>query len=180
MLDETGFDVVDAIAVGDLSAVQSQVMPQAQNVKVQIVKAAVKASKDGDLKSLNVEFKVLEGITVTDAETGAEVTKYVGKSIFPGFMDLVVWANPETKTSQWYKDKQHLLGFKEFCKALEIDLKSVVVNDEFISSLVGRELTCNIVHEAETAQQVNQDTGKQERVKTGAVSVRLKNFRKVA
>lgn len=179
-MDEAPFEVVDAISVGDLSTVQSSVMPQAQNVKVSIVKASVKASKDKDLKSLNVEFRIVDGITVTDKETGVESVRYIGKVIFPGFMDLIVWANPETKNSQWYLDKQHLLGFKEFCKALDIDLKSVVVNDEFLTGLIGRELTCNIVHEEETANQVNPETGKAERVKTGQIAVRLKNFRKVA
>lgn len=179
-MDQVPFDVMDQISVGDLSAVQSSVMPQAQNVKVSIVKASVKASKDKDLKSLNVEFRIVDGITVTDKETGVESVRYAGKVIFPGFMDLVVWANPETKNSQWYRDKQHLLGFKEFCRALDIDLKSVIVNDEFLTGLIGRELTCNIVHEEETQQSLNVDTGKPERVKTGQISVRLKNFRKVA
>ena len=180
MEETVPFDVVDSVDVGDLNAVQSAVMPQAQNVKVLIKKCGVKASKDKDLKSLNCEFQIVEGIKVTDAETGEEKLQYVGKVIFPAFMDLLIWANPETKTSTWYKNKQHLLGFKEFCKALEIDLSSVKVNDEFCSGLIGRELTCNIVHEAETANQLDQTTGKTERIKTGALNVRLKSFRKVA
>lgn len=180
-MDETvPFDVVDSIDVGNLNEVQSAVMPQAQNVKISISKASVKKSKDGDLKSLNCEFKIVDGILSTNPETGEEKLQYVGKAIFPSFMDLLVWANPETKTSTWYKNKQHLLGFKEFCKALELDLSSVKVDDEFCTALIGKELTCNIVHEAETANQLDQATGKTERVKTGAVSVRLKAFRKVA
>lgn len=170
---EVPFDVTDGIAVGDLNAVQSEIMPQAQNVKVRIAKAAIKTSKDGGLKSLNCEFKIVDGILINDE------LKYQNKSIFPAFMDLLVWANPETKTSTWYKNKQHLMGFKEFCKALDIDLSSVVVNDEFIANLIGRELTCNIVHEAETSNVQDPDTGKIERVKTGTMNVRLKAFRKV-
>lgn len=169
---EVPFDVTDGIAVGDLNEVQNQITPQGQNVKIRIAKANVKPSKAGDLKSLNCEFKIVDGIMI-DGEP-----KYQGKSIFPSFMDILVWADPATKVSPWYKSKQHLMGFKEFCKALDIELSSVTVNDEFIANLIGRELTCNIVHEAETSLSVDPDTGKQERVKTGQMNVKLKNFRK--
>lgn len=169
---EVPFEVTDGIAVGDLNEVQSAIMPQAQNVKIRIAKAAIKASKAGDLKSLNCEFKIVDGIDV------AGELKFQNKSLFPGFMDILVWADPATKVSPWYKSKQHLMGFKEFCKALDIELSSVVVNDEFIANLIGRELTCNIVHEAETSNVQDPDTGKIERVKTGQMNIRLKSFRK--
>lgn len=166
--ENVGFEVTDEVQVGDLSAVQTQILPVAQNVKVRVVKASVDSSKDKALKTLKVELKIVDGIPVGDE------MKYINKSIFPGFMDLCVWADPAIKTSAWYQSKQHLLGFKTFCQALDIDVKDVKINDEFLSSLIGLELTVNIGHEEETV--VGED-GK--RVKTGTLRERIRGFRKV-
>lgn len=168
--EPVGFEVVDEIEVGDLTAVQTQILPVAQGVKVRIEKASVDVSKDKALKSLKVQLKIVDGILVGDE------VKYVNKAVFPGFMDLCVWADPAVKNSTWYQNKQHLLGFKQFCQALGIDLKTVKVNDEFLSGLIGRELLINITHEEDTA--VNPETG--ERMKTGTLRERIRGFRKAA
>ena len=174
MSEETGFQVIDEVSVGDLTAVQQAITPVAQNVRVRIAKATLESSKDKNLKTLKTELKIVEGIPVLNQDTHEAELKFQNKSLFPGFMELCVWANTEVKNTQWYKNQQHLLGFKQFCQALSIDLKNVKINDEFLSSLIGRELLVSIRHEEETA--VNPETGKRE--KTGTLRERIGGFKK--
>jgi len=175
MEDNVPFQVIEEVLVQDLNEVREEVMPQAQNVLVRIDKATVKVNEAKDLKSLNLELAIVEGIPTVDQTTGEEKLLYAGKKLFPGFMDLCVWANPETRTSNWFKQKQHLLGFKAFCQALEIDLSAVKVNDEFLTGLLGRELLVNIVHQEDT---VKDEQGKKH--KTGKISTRIAGFKKAA
>lgn len=172
--DQVGFDVVDEISVGDLTEVRQEMLPIAQNVKVRIAKASVDTSKDKQLKSLKVQFSIVDGIEVNGE------TKFVNKPVFTGFMDLCVWASP-LKDSNWYKTKQYLLGFKQFCQALGIDITNVKINDEFCASLIGQEVLINIIHEEETVVDVNDldANGKPKRKKTGALRERIKSFKKV-
>lgn len=174
MTEETGFSVTDEVMVGDLTAVQQAITPVAQNVLTRIVKATIEKSKDGNLKTLKTELKIVEGIPVVNAQTGETELKFQNKSLFPGFMELCIWANPDVKNSQWYKNQQHLLGFKQFCQALSLDIKAVKINDEFLEVLIGRELFVSIRHEEETA--VNPESGKRE--KTGTLRERIGNFKK--
>lgn len=171
MNEEVGFQVNDEIEVGDLSGVQESILPKASNVKAQIVKASVKTSKDENLKSLNLQLKFVEGIEVEGE------AKYVGKTAFTGFMDVVVWAaQSKVDASDWYKSGQHLLGFKQFLIALGEDIKSPPkVNDEWLLGLAGREVLVNIVHEAETAVGPSGD-----REKTGTFVARFKNWKSAA
>jgi len=173
--EQVGFDVINEVSVGDLTEVRQEMLPVAQNVKVRIDKASVETSKDKDLKSLKLELAIVDGIMVGDE------MKFANKKVFPGFMDLCVWANPATKNSNWYKTKQHLLGFKQFCQALELDLKDVKINDEFCASLLGRELLINIIHEEETVADPNDldQNGKPKRKKTGVLRERIKSFKKL-
>lgn len=164
---------IGQVVVGDLTAVQQEMLPQAQGVRVVIDKAEVKVNADKDLKSLKVELRILDGIEVHDPITGEAQVKYQGKKVFPGFMDLCIWANPETRSGQWFKGKQHLLGFKQLCQALQIDLAKVTVDQEFLSELIGRELFVNIVHQEDT---VKDETGK--RQKTGQISERITGFKR--
>ena len=173
--DNVPFDVVDEVQVGDLTEVRQEMLPITQNLKVRIDGASVKTSESKDLKSLALELAIVDGIEV-DGEV-----KFINKKVFTGFMDLCVWANPETKNSNWYKTKQYLLGFKQLCQALELDITNVKVNDEFCTSLLGRELLINIVHEEETVADPNEldAKGKPKRKKTGTLRERVKAFKKV-
>lgn len=173
-MSEVPFDVTDEVIVGDLTAVQQAITPVAQNVRVRIVKASLEPSKDKALKTIKTELKVVEGIPVLNQQTGETELKFQNKSLFPGFMELCVWANPAIKNSTWYKNQQHLLGFKQFCQALSLDIKAVKINDEFLGSLIGRELLVSIRHEQETA--VNPETGKREA--TGTMRERIGSFKK--
>lgn len=174
MSEDNPIEVIDEVTVGDLTEVRQEIMPVAQNVKVRINTASVDVSKDKALKSLKVGLKIVDGIAIQNAQTGDLEFKYQNKSLFPGFMDLCIWADPAVKNSAWYKNKQHLMGFKQFCQALQIELKDVKVNDEFCSALIGRELLVNIKHEKETV--LNQETGKRE--ETGSLRERIGGFKR--
>lgn len=165
------FDVTEEVEVGDLTAVQEEILPKANGVKVQIVKASVKPSKDKLLKSLNVMVRFIEGI-VSNGELKYESGKKTG---FTSFMDLVIWASPEkSENSDWYKNGQHLLGFKQFLQAIgEPVSPAPKINDAWLESIKGRECLVNIVHEEESSV-ING-----ERVKTGAFSAKFKNWKKV-
>lgn len=173
MSDEI-FEVIDEVVVGDLTGVQQAITPMAQNVRVRIAKANVQTSQGKDLKSLKLEMKVVEGIPVLNQDTGESEMKFLNKSLFPGFMDLCVWADPTTKISTWYKNKQHLLGFKQLCVAIGEDIKDVRINDEWVRSLLGRELLVNVRHEEESV--LSPESGKRE--KTGTLRERIGNFKK--
>lgn len=146
--DEAPFEVGEEIEVGDLSTVQDDIMPASKGVLVEIRKAAVKSTGDMGMKYLNLQMTLPNGIATQNAD-GELVARYVNKIVFNSMMDLVVWAGP-TKTSAWFQERKHLLGFKEFCRALGLDLTSIKINDRFCERLIGRRLLVNIKHEAET------------------------------
>ena len=90
-----------------------------------------------------------------------------------------MWADTTVKErgeSEWWKKKQHLVGLKQFCTALEIPLSGLHVNDEFIAGLIGRELAVDISHEEETV--IDPTSGKRE--KTGTLRERLRSWKKVS
>lgn len=180
MMDEQiGFNVTEEVQVGDLSDVKETrvLTPQAQNVRVRITKASTQENKDKDIRSLRLELRIVDGIPVHNQESGEAEMKYQNKPVFTGIMDLIYWADVSVKgrsAKQWWKSSQHLVGLKKFCQALDIDLKSVKVNDDFLETLLDRELLIDIGHEEET--QLNQETG--ERVKLGTFRERIKAFKK--
>lgn len=173
MEEEVGFQVTDEVVVGDLTAVQQQLKPICQNVLVEIEGGKVQVSKDKASKALILDFRMVEGIpTEEDGETRM---KYVGAKFSNGFMDLLVWADPAVKTSNWYKQQTYLLPFKSLKKALSIDVKEEVrINDEWLSSLKGRQIRLSIRHEEEQA--LDQTTGKY--VNTGSLKERIGSFKK--
>lgn len=180
-MNEVPFDVTDEIDVVDLTEVKEDrsLTPACKGLRVRISKAAVQASKDGDIKSLKLTMNIVEGIKIVDKESGVEELKYVNKPLFTGLMDLVVWADKEVKersTKTWWKNNQHLVGLSGFCKALDLPLKGLKVTDEFLQELIGRELLVDIVHEAETM--LDPTTGKRE--KTGTMRDKIKNFKKAS
>lgn len=168
--EEVGFDVVDEVIVGDLTDVRQEILPASQSVRFRIDKAGMAINKDKDLKGLKLELAIVEGIP--DAEGNV---RFIGKKAFTGVMDLCYWANPETRTKQWFKSKQHLLEFKAFCKALDIDITNVKVNDEFFSTILGREVLANIIHEEESLKDASGVSQK-----TGVFKERLKGWKKAA
>lgn len=173
------FEVTDEVTVEDLSTVTEQrsITPASSNVKVRISKAASMESKDKDIKSLKLELRIVDGIEVMDKETGEAKMAYINKPLFTGIMDLVYWADTTVKgrsEKNWWKNKQHLVGLKKFCQALDIDIASIKVNDNFLTELLGKELLVDIQHEEDTAIDASGD-----RVKLGTFRERVRNFKKV-
>lgn len=184
MTEDNPIQVTDPIVVEDMSEVKEKrsLTPIAQKVKVRINKASVQTSNAGDIKGLNCELRIVDGIEVLDHETGMSELKYVNKPLFTSMMDLCVWAaasksDPSVNPKyQWWKDKQHLVGFKQFLTALGYDVKTPpTINDDFLQELIGREILIDIQHEEESA--VDQNTG--ERKKLGTFRERVRNFRSI-
>lgn len=176
MVENEGFDVTDEVIVQDLDEVKEQrhLTPATNDVKVKISKASIIENKAKDIKGLKLEVRIVDGIPVQNEDTGDMEIKYVNKPEFTSVMDLCFWANPETRNSKWFKNRQHLLQFSKFIKALGLDMKEVRVNDDFLESLIGQELLVNIIHEERT---IKDEEGK--RIGTGIFDSRLKEWKKI-
>ena len=173
-MDEVPFDVVEDTEVQDLTDVKKEqnLFPVSKDLKVFIEKASVQANEDKDIKSLKLTLRVVDGIPNNDG-----VMERVNAPIFTGFMDLVYSADTTVKgrsENRWWKNKQHLVGFKEFVTALGLPLSGLKFNDEFLASLLGQELLVSVVHEAEKVK--DEATGK--KVATGEFSQKLKLWKK--
>lgn len=177
MHDEVPFEVVDEYEVQDLTEVKAErnLLPVTKGLKVRINKAATQMNKAKDIYSLKLELRVVDGIM--DTATGDP--KYINKPLFTGIMDLVYGAKDAATRDKpgksWWKNLQHLVGFTEFCKALDIPSKGIKINDEFLSNLIGKEILVDVTHEAETATNSEGD-----KVATGDFREKLKNWKKVA
>lgn len=173
-VEEVPFQVGEEIEVGDISDVQQALLPTAKNVHGRIRKAGIAVNEDKTLKSLKLEIEMPDGILLENQETGEQEAQYVGKVIFPGFMDLCFWASPDRPDKKgWFKSKQHLLGFKELMAALGEDLKSIKINDSFFERIVGRDVLFTIKHEADTQKNAE---GKRE--KTGTFREKFGQWKK--
>lgn len=141
-MEDDGFDVTDEFEVGDLSTqTGNDVIDAASRVRFEIRKATVRPYiKQGESewrkKFLSLDLVITEGV---DADG-----KYRNKHMF---QDLLLVANvgvyPELDTDH-YKTKARF-DFKGFLKAMGYDPQSPPkINDEFITSLVGREVIADI------------------------------------
>ena len=183
-----GFDVLEDIEVEDLTTVREtrSVMPAVSGLKVRIHKAAVQSNNDDDIKSLRLQLHVVDGIE-TATDDGSVEYKYKGKMLFTGLMDLVFKAdltvvskNPKhggkrREEVDWWKNHQHRVEFSKFCKALELPLQGLRVNDDFLNQITGQEITVDVKLEAET--QADADGN---RYATGQFRERLKNWAPVS
>jgi len=168
-------EVTEEVVLGDLTDVkeQKQIVPASSGVLMRIAKAGTMASKNGDIKSLKLELRIVDGISVIDQATGTEEVKYKNKPMFTSMMDLPYWCDTAVKTSKWWQTKQYLINFKKLCIALDIDIKAVTVNDSFLECLIDREVVVDIRHEE---NQVKSPEG--EYVADGTFREKLVNFRK--
>lgn len=180
MNDEVPFDVIDEVEVADLTDVKEdrQLFPVTSDLKVRINKASKQQNKDKDITSLKLDVRPVDGIEVTDPDSGETTQKYVNAPIFTSIMDLVYSAKLDVKgrdSNKWWKNSQHLVEFKNFCAALDIPLKGIKVNDQFLSDLVGRELLVSVKHEEDSKKD---EQGK--KVKLGTFSQKLYRWKKAA
>lgn len=177
-MEEVGFDVTEEIVVGDLSEVKEQkfIVPATANVKVRIQKASVAVNKDKDVKFLKLELRIAEGILNEEG-----IPQYVNKPMFTNTGNpaegLVIWADTTVKgrdQKDWWKNRQYQIECVKFLKALDFPIKPAPnVTDEFLQSLLGREVLVDIQHEEETAKN---ESG--EYVGLGTYKERLRNFKK--
>jgi hypothetical protein len=142
------FEINEPVEVGDLSDVQAQILPVCQNVKGLIKKASIATNKDRTLKYIKLELQLVDGIPVPNEDGDVEY-RFRGKTVFPGMMETCIWADPNVKTSNYFKTKQHLLPFKEFVKAMGVEGK-ITVNDIFLGLLINQHILFSIKHEANT------------------------------
>lgn len=176
MIDEQqeGFQVTDMIEIPDLSEVKEQrsLVPAAKDVRFRIVSGAVLASNDKSIKGLNLRLAIVDGIDVLNKDTGEMERKFVGREMSTGLMTLVVWADKtigSRPSSDWWKNDQQYVGFKQFLMAMGIPLSGQKVNDEWIANLVGKEVIATITHEEGS---VKDETGAKQ--KTGVFQEKLK------
>lgn len=175
---QEGFQVNDAIDVPDLSEVKEQrsLVPAAKDVLFRIVSGSIVASNAKDMKSLDLTLSIVDGIEVLNKESGEKEVKFIGREMRTGHMTLCVWADKTVgnrPNSDWWKNDQHLVGFKQFCMAMELPLSGLKINDDFLADLAGKEVRATIVHEEES---VKDQTGAKQ--KTGTFRERLKFWKK--
>ena len=176
--DEVPFDVIEEVEVADLTDVKADrnLFPVAKNLKVRINSASTQKNKDKDISSLKLDVRPVDGLEITDPNSGETVQKYVNAPIFSSIMDLVYSADTTVKgrsDNKWWKNNQHLVEFKNLCAALDIPLKGIKVNDQWLSELVGREVLVSIKHEEDTKKD---EQGK--KVKLGTFSQKLHSWKK--
>lgn len=150
--DAVPFQTSKSYKMDDLSTVQSAILPVCQNIVGEIKKASIAETKDGGMAFIKLELSLPEGIP-TPNDNGDVEYRYRNKSVFPGMLETVFWADKSKKTSQWFKDKQHLVPFKQFCAALDLkDVEKQIEEtpDEFLIALKGRRILFSIKHEANT------------------------------
>lgn len=178
-MGEVPFEVTNEVDVVDLTDVKQDkdLFPVTSGLKVRINKASAQANKDKDIFSLKLDLRPVDGIQVTDPESGETTAKFVNKPIFTSIMDLVYSADLTVKgreSNKWWKNNQHLVEFKNFCQALDLPLKGLKINDSFFADLLGRELLVSIKHEADSKKD---EQGK--KVLLGTFSQKLYGWKKV-
>lgn len=174
--EDTSFEVNDGYEVADLTDVKADknLFPVTKDLHVRIAKAATQKNNNKNIYALKLELRTMNETVISD-----EKVIKADYPIFNGLMDLVYGADLTVdgrSENKWWKNNQHLVEFKNFCKALDIPMNGIKINEEFLSNLIGREVLVSVVHEAEKA--VNPETGKKE--PTGEFSQKLKNWKKVA
>src|SRR3990167_834664 len=152
---QEGFEVVDEYEVQDLTDVKAEknLFPASKDLKVRIEKGETAMNEDKDIYSLKLTLRVVDGIP----GEGGEMVR-INAPIFSGFMDLVYGAKIDVKgraDNKWWKNNQHLVEFKNLLNALDIPLKGVKVNDQFISDMLSKELLVTVRHDAETIADPN-------------------------
>lgn len=139
---EPGFQVTEEVSVGDLSDQQGGVMEAASRVPFVIRKASVRTQEDKEsskwtVKRLSVEAAI--GPLGVDGEG-----KFANKVLFPEFVLTMNTTDfPEKFASSWWQ-KEARYPLKQFLKALNREITSVRVNDEFLIGLQNEEFIADI------------------------------------
>lgn len=139
-MEEAPFAVTEEYQLGNLTEVKEDrvVLPVQSAARFRIQNAAARTSKDGSIKSISLELRLVDGIDV-----GGE-TKYQNK---PMFVDVIYWVDTNVRSSKWWTspNKPYLLPLKQLLTALEYPLDAPPkLNDQFYSEIKGREVRADI------------------------------------
>lgn len=172
-MSDAPFEVTQQYDVQDLTDVKADknLFPVCKDLLVRINKAATQMNKNKNIYALKLELRTVNEFPLAEG-------KVINPNypIFNGLMDLVYGADLTVDgrdANKWWKNSQHLVEFKNFCKALDIDLKSVKINDAFLADLLGREVLVSVAHEAE---KITDEQGN--KVPTGEFNQKLRNWKK--
>lgn len=175
------FDVVNEYEVADLTDVKADknLFPVTKDLLVRINKASLQSNNNKNIYSLKLELRTVNPFPMAEGE-------FIKPNypLFTGMMDLVYGAKMDVDgraDNKWWKNNQHLVEFKNLCKALDIPMTGIKVNDQFLSDLLNREVLVSVTHEAETIADPSgelNDKGKVKKVPTGGFNQKLRNWKK--
>lgn len=132
--DNVPYDVVDLEVPPSDDQIGGDVIDAAQRIRFSVKKATLRYNKDRDVASLSIQSRV--GALGVDGNG-----KYTNKILFG---EMIVWSDPETKTSDWWK-KQARFPWKQFQGAIGLDAASATkINDSFLLGLEGKEFIADI------------------------------------
>lgn len=163
-----GFEVIDEVDVGTLDDVKEErtLLPPTKGVKLQIAKASPVANKEATYRQINLQLRLVDGITVAEGEE----PKYKGMSVFTR---VCYYADPTVYTKDFFKKRQHLVQLKYLKGACTLTDPNKV-NDAFL-----KELTDQIVLADITQQKARPYTDAQGVEQPGEPSNEARNFRAV-
>ena len=146
-----GFEVATEIELGDGTQVREDkvVLPVTSNVLLKVQKASQRTNEKSGITSINVQVQMPEGIELPEKAadgsfTGGMVRKFVNKV---DFVEFPVAADPAKRTEEkWTKaTRPYLVPWKQFMVAVGESISPFPkINDEFLQSLTGREVRCDI------------------------------------
>ncbi len=131
MPDET-FRILEPVEVGSLEDVKEQkpLIPPTKGVKVKVSRVRTYSSKDGGYRAFELGLQLVDGID------GKWKNSWVNSD------GICYYADTNTYTKDFFKEKRHLINLKLLNKALGI--KTTKVDDDYISSLDNKELIVDI------------------------------------
>ncbi len=176
---EVPFNVTEPTDIGDLSDVkeEKQLVPPTRDVKFLISKASLGANDAGSWKWIALDMVIVDGIPVTDNETGETKMGYQNKHMF---QNICYFADPSVYTKPYFTKKQHLVQLKYLLNAVGMDISQVKISDELVANLIGKTFTAKIVQVADTIKETDGATGQTKRVKTGEFSNEVRDFKPVS
>lgn len=136
-LRENGFSVVEETVIEDLSSVKKEkdLIPPTKDVHFRIKSVSTDTFKEGAYRNIKLQLQIIDGIQV------GEVNKFKNKVMF---QSVTYYADPKVYTAEYFQKRQHLVQLKFLLNAIGEDLSKVKINDEFLNSLVGKEILGNI------------------------------------
>jgi len=137
---------------------QNPVIPPVSITRLRIKSIKPRKFDSDNLAKLNIMFQLVDGL---------EEGKYQNACFWSNgdfFEQFIYYANLEVKTSDWYKNGEHLAAMTGLAKAAQITLTQGI--DEMITELQGKEVMASIKQVSKTimVDGEEKDTGEFENV----------------